>query len=210
MTRASRATHSHQKADRREALLAAARSLFRSHGYAVLTMAQVAEAAGVAKGTVYLSFPTKEALFLALLEESYLRWFDLAETYLRDARKADLAKALTRATFEADDFLGLMALGPTVFEHNIDAAQALAYKRTMLARCTRLSALLEERSFVKAGQGFTLLLYLHALAMGLQPHAAPPKVIADLLQHPEWAPFRVDVAAALEGALTLMLRGLDA
>jgi AcrR family transcriptional regulator len=210
MSRASRATDAQQKAQRRAELLRVARSLFRSQGYAALTMAQVADAAGVAKGTVYLSFPTKEALFLVLLEESYVRWFDLAEARLQSVSKADLAKALAQTVLEAEDFLGLMVLGPTVLEHNIDADQALAYKRVILARSARLSALLEVGGFVKAGQGFTLLLILHALVMGLQHHAAPPKVIADLLEHPELAPFRVDVAAALEGALTLVLRGLEA
>ncbi|UDF05204.1 TetR/AcrR family transcriptional regulator [Asticcacaulis sp. AND118] len=57
---------------RRDALLQAAYDLFSRHGYADTRMDDVAAAAGVSKGTVYLYFPTKEALFEALLRRDVL------------------------------------------------------------------------------------------------------------------------------------------
>lgn len=57
---------------RRDALLQAAHDLFSRHGFADTRMDDVAAAAGVSKGTVYLYFPTKEALFAALLRRDVL------------------------------------------------------------------------------------------------------------------------------------------
>ncbi len=57
------------RAARRDQIIAAAAGCFARSGYHVTTMADVAEAAGVSKGTPYLYFPGKEALFIALYEE---------------------------------------------------------------------------------------------------------------------------------------------
>jgi AcrR family transcriptional regulator len=54
---------------RREQIIAAGLACFARSGYHAATMADVAEQAGVSKGTPYLYFPGKEALFLALHEE---------------------------------------------------------------------------------------------------------------------------------------------
>lgn len=54
---------------RRADILAAALACFARRGYHETTMAEVAEAAEVSKGTPYLYFPSKEALFIALHDE---------------------------------------------------------------------------------------------------------------------------------------------
>src|SRR6516225_9889253 len=57
------------RAARREQIIAAGLACFAQSGYHVTTMADVATRAGVSKGTPYLYFDSKEALFLALHEE---------------------------------------------------------------------------------------------------------------------------------------------
>lgn len=52
--------------ERREAILEAAATVFGQKGAHAATMDEVAEAADVSKGTVYLYFPSKDELFLAL------------------------------------------------------------------------------------------------------------------------------------------------
>lgn len=54
---------------RRRGILTAAASVFAKHGYRRATMEQIAEEAGVAKGSVYLAFASKEDLFYALFED---------------------------------------------------------------------------------------------------------------------------------------------
>src|ERR1700722_17433909 len=52
---------------KREALLDAARAVFSRDGYAASSVDDVAGEAGIAKGTVYLYFKSKEELYLAAL-----------------------------------------------------------------------------------------------------------------------------------------------
>jgi AcrR family transcriptional regulator len=61
---------------RREQLLDAAETVFLDRGLAEATMADVAEAAGVAKGTVYLYFDSKSALLTALRARYTSRWLE--------------------------------------------------------------------------------------------------------------------------------------
>jgi AcrR family transcriptional regulator len=57
------------RAARREQIIAAGLACFARSGYHATTMADVAAQAGVSKGTPYLYFDSKQALFLALNEE---------------------------------------------------------------------------------------------------------------------------------------------
>jgi len=57
------------RAARRDQIITAALTCFARTGYHVTTMADIAAQAGVSKGTPYLYFDSKEALFLALHEE---------------------------------------------------------------------------------------------------------------------------------------------
>ena len=52
---------------KREAILAAARTLFLKHGLRGTSMEAIAREAGIAKPTLYAYFPDKAAIFSALL-----------------------------------------------------------------------------------------------------------------------------------------------
>ena len=55
--------------ERRREILEAATELFRERGFETTTVQAVAAAAGMAAGTVYLYFPSKEAILTALQED---------------------------------------------------------------------------------------------------------------------------------------------
>jgi AcrR family transcriptional regulator len=57
---------------RRAQLLDAATTVFARRGYRHASITEIIEAAGVARGTFYLYFESKEEVFLALID----RWFD--------------------------------------------------------------------------------------------------------------------------------------
>ncbi|WP_407935787.1 TetR/AcrR family transcriptional regulator [Cupriavidus necator] len=76
---------SRRKAARPQELVAAALELFVERGYAATRLEDVAAAAGVSKGTVYLYFANKEELFKSVVRENLVptlaRGTDLVETY---------------------------------------------------------------------------------------------------------------------------------
>jgi AcrR family transcriptional regulator len=63
-----RARNDEDKQVRRAEILTQAAALLGKHPYARITMSQVAAGSGLAKGTLYLYFRSKEELFLALLQ----------------------------------------------------------------------------------------------------------------------------------------------
>ncbi len=66
------ASRERRKAARPGEIAAAALALFSEQGFAATRMQDVAARAGIAKGTLYLYFPTKEELFFAVVREALL------------------------------------------------------------------------------------------------------------------------------------------
>jgi TetR/AcrR family transcriptional regulator of autoinduction and epiphytic fitness len=65
------AYHRRVAAEKRAAIREAATGLFLASGYDGTSLAKIAEAAGVSKATLFKQFPTKAALFDAIVTESW-------------------------------------------------------------------------------------------------------------------------------------------
>ncbi|WP_394238508.1 TetR/AcrR family transcriptional regulator [Pseudomonas anguilliseptica] len=77
-------THKRLTDRKHEAILLAAISEFRQHGFSATSMDQLAASAGVSKRTVYNHFPSKEALFSEILRELWRRAAQVDLTYQAD------------------------------------------------------------------------------------------------------------------------------
>ena len=62
-------TRRRRKAERPQEILEAAFTEFSRNGYATTTLDQIAERAGVTKGTIYVYFDNKEHLFISMVRE---------------------------------------------------------------------------------------------------------------------------------------------
>jgi len=62
--------NSEMRAEKRDAILAAARTVFASRGVVTVTMEDIAKAAKVSKGALYLHFASKDELYLHLSAQS--------------------------------------------------------------------------------------------------------------------------------------------
>lgn len=80
------------KSATRRRILEVAQKHFAQHGFEVATTRDLAQAAGIAAGTLFNYFPTKEAIVEALIRDVYLR---AAETNVdADEESSSLAEAL--------------------------------------------------------------------------------------------------------------------
>lgn len=68
--------------DARERIMAAALAEFSERGFHLSTIDSIADRAGIAKGTVYRYFNTKEGLFTALKDDAMTEFVDLAKVSL--------------------------------------------------------------------------------------------------------------------------------
>ena len=99
-----------RKEERPAELTAAALQLFVEKGFAATRLDDVAVHAGVSKGTLYLYFDSKEAIFKAVIQEGMIPMLDDAdELFARFAgSSADLLKALMRLWWQT---IGATPLG---------------------------------------------------------------------------------------------------
>jgi len=88
-------TRRRRKAERPQEILAAAFTEFSRNGYATTTLDQIAERAGVTKGTIYVYFENKEHLFISMVREITKTTLDtvqeMFETY--EGSTAELLRA---------------------------------------------------------------------------------------------------------------------
>src|SRR5438270_7199385 len=82
------------KEQRRQAILDAAETLFLAHPDRMANVAEVAQAAGLAKGTVYLYFASKEEMLLALHERHVTHFFTKLMQALAAGREVDFESVL--------------------------------------------------------------------------------------------------------------------
>jgi AcrR family transcriptional regulator len=208
-----RARKDEDKEARRRLLLDEALALYQDTSYAEVKMADVAERARLAKGTVFLYFPTKESLFLALLEDLLFAWFERLDGLLRAPGPwtgARLARTVVESLEGEETLTRLLAVLQTVLEHNVTVEQARRFKERLLEAQLRAGARAESLlPFLKSGEGPRLLLHLHALVTGLRQMADVAPVTQEVLSLPHMAPLKVDFSTELEAALTALLRGLE-
>ena len=88
-------TRRRRKAERPQEILEAAFLEFSRNGYATTTLDQIAERAGVTKGTIYVYFESKEQLFISMVHELMKATLDTVQDLFErhDGSTADLLRA---------------------------------------------------------------------------------------------------------------------
>jgi len=81
----------------RERVLIAAEALFRQRGYNVVTMRDIAEEVGIRQASLYYHFPSKEQLFITVIEQVFERHRNGLQQVLAEAG-SDLRSQLHAAS----------------------------------------------------------------------------------------------------------------
>ncbi len=208
----SRARNDDDKLARREMILTIAAECLGRRQYATVTMAEIAERCGLAKGTLYLYFPTKEALFLAALERGLVAWFAALGDSLGRAGKLEapeFARLIAASLVARESLVDLLALLRTVLEQNIEIEIALSFKRTLRDNIVAGGKVVEAAlDGLRPGDGVRLLLRTHALVVGLRQMADPPPALRELVEREDLAELRVDFAAELERTICEIAAGM--
>jgi AcrR family transcriptional regulator len=89
--------------DKRRQIMEGARAVFLAQGFDAASMGEIARQAGVSKGTLYVYFDSKEALFQAIVHEQCL--VQAEQVFSLDAADHDAAGVLTRLGKTFAEFL---------------------------------------------------------------------------------------------------------
>lgn len=166
----ARATREVDKLERRREILDAAERLFLERPEGLASMDELAEAAGVAKGTLYLYFPSKEEVLVALHERYMAGFFEKLQAALASKRAfgvEDLLALGRKDIIEQPVRLSLATLVIGLTERNIPPESALAFKMRMGERLLAAGQAIDQRFGFQSGEGTRLLNASYALAIGM-------------------------------------------
>lgn len=208
-----RARNEEDKLERRQAILDAGLELWNETSYGDFTMSAVAEKAGVVKGTLYLYFETKEQLFLALISELLVDYFDEVDARLEEGgrwSKSRVVQILSDAFGGRDAFTRMLTVLGNICEHNVSYEQLVAFKRLTLERFTRTAELLRKRlPFLRPDSALRLVMHLGSLAAGLAQVSYPSPLLDKVLELPDLRVMRVDLKAEFAAAAAAMVAGME-
>ena len=210
-----RARRDEDKAERVGAILAAGRELWSRSSWTDFTVGAVAGRAGIVKGTVYLYFPSKERLLLAVFECLLEEYFDDVDRALEKRRgrwsATHVAEVLAKSLRHRDPFLRLLPIVGPFLEHNVDFAAALAFKHLMLRRLSTTARLIEERMpSLTHGDGIAFMQRANALLTGLASTAFPAPVIDRIFhEEPELRVLQVHIDREFSDSITALLQGME-
>jgi len=208
-----RARKEEDKLERRQAILDAGLELWNETSYADFTMSAVAEKAGVVKGTLYLYFETKEQLFLALMSDMMVEYFDEVDARLQEGgrwSKARVVEILSGALGGRDAFTRMLTVLGNICEHNVSYEQLLAFKRLTLERFTRTAALLAKRlPFLGSETALRLIMHLSAFAAGIAQVSYPSPLLDQILDLPDLRVMRVDLKTEFAAAAKTLIDGME-
>lgn len=130
-----------RKEARPRELTQAALALFVEKGYAATRLDDIATRAGVSKGTLYLYFDSKEALFKAVIEEGILPMLDSADGLIDrfTGSSTDLLKALLTLWWDSVGATPLGGIPKLLFSEARNFPEAAEfYHREVIQRGNRM------------------------------------------------------------------------
>lgn len=150
----TKAIYRPKRVRRKKEIMHIAAQLFSEKGYHDVTMDEIAERVGVAKGTIYLYFKSKENLYLEILEDRYKAIESLLE---KEIAKSDTAPKKLRKVLKI--IFGF-------YRQNLDVLRILSRDETHLIR--------EHYEFTEHWRLRRVKLYEKILEKGLKEHSFRP------------------------------------
>ena len=206
-----RAVQAEDKAARRSTILQAAIKLLVCDPENFASVAQVAEEAGLAKGTVYLYFKTKEEMLMAIHAEQATRLFDAVEALIAakgpDLTARDCVDVFCGFVHHNPLFLQVAGKCHSSFERNIDPEFMYQFRLGVATRLAQLGPQIEQAfPLLRAGQGVELLNHTYAFGIGTW-QLCDPSHDPEGLARPGLDVLRKDVQEVMHRGLIALWRG---
>jgi AcrR family transcriptional regulator len=206
-----RAVADADKEERRQAILDAAETLYLQHPDRIANVAEVAELAGVAKGTVYLYFPGKEEMLLALHERHVSGFFAALMERLAGPGPLgfdDIFPVTRDHLIRVPGYLPLTSRCFAMMDREIPVEAAIAFKQRAGEVLAAGGAGLERHFDLPPGRGVALLLHSYGLIVGLWQLLHPNERFGKAMERSELRVFRRDYEMEVETALRALWTGV--
>ena len=172
-----RARSESAKLEREDSILTATEILLRQSGYDSMTMQAVATAAGLAKGTLYLYFASRESLVIAVYGRLFDRWIDRFAVHKPELNGFDgFCRDFARHYSDDALFLQLSGFINSLAEPQLDREAFINGKRAMARRIKRLAGLVCQQFSVTPVAAHKLIWGFLTIAGGAAQLTARPPV----------------------------------
>lgn len=200
----TRAVAPRDKSERRAAIVRAAAALLQRDPPATFAVEEIARRAGLAKGTVYLYFGSREEVLLAVHAQQAQELFDVVQRALSaaDAHGRRVVQDGLEYLRAHPEFFPVAGNCRGMLDTGVGMQAALEFKLAIAQRLEPLGRRIEELyPGLGAGDGVALLTNCYALIVGLWQQADPPLSLRKVMHRPEMAIFRIDFDKQLRAAL---------
>lgn len=205
----TRAVAPEDKFERRAAIVRAAEALLRQDPSATFAVGEIARRAGLAKGTMYLYFSSREEMLLAVHDAQLGELFGALDRVLARPRAgaAGISRAVLGFLGQRPEFFRLSTSCHGALEASITSGVARGHREAVAARLHSIGQRIENLyPGMRPGEGATLLKNCYALMLGLWQLAASPLRVAGPHRAATAdcgpAALRIDFESQLEAALT--------
>jgi AcrR family transcriptional regulator len=202
------------KESRYQDFLAAGSRLYRIKDFEDISVSSICQEAGLAKGTFYLYFDTKEDLFLELTLTQMTTWseeinvvlFDLGE----NPKSASFAKALAESFRTLPQLPRLLQMLHTVLERNASEEAILRFKTT-LAENNAVQTAIVSKLYPKLSPEKVqlLMLFCQVALIGTWQFANPPPRVRSILERKGFDRSLFDYETAILSQVSVFLTGLN-
>ncbi|MGW4488239.1 TetR family transcriptional regulator [Amycolatopsis sp. NPDC004368] len=210
-----RARRPEHKEQRREAILAAARTLATRDGVRSVTLGDIAGEVGVHKSALLRYFETREEIYLQLTAEGWHDWADALHTALdgtTGATPADVAEVVSRTLEERPLFCDLLAHAPLTLERHVSLEAVRAFKVHTLTVVQDIGTVFA-RALPRLGAdgGRQVIGAVTSLAAAFWQFSHPPETLAQVYREaPELSHGVLEFALRLRHLTEAVLVGLVA
>lgn len=203
-----RARSPEQVEARREAILDVAEQLMTESSVDEISMRELARRVGLSASNVARYFPTREAVYLEVLDRARGAWLD---SLTLDGDLPEVAATLAASLAARPVLCELISVLANVLERNVSAEIAREYKLRSAKHNARTADLLRTALpglTPEAAQELSAAIFV--FTAGLWPLAHPNEAVREAIKDPRLSGSRVDFEDRLRGIVIVLVTGYRA
>lgn len=204
-----RARSKDEKKRRKEDILSAALQLLLKNGE-VASVIQIATASGIAKGTVYLYFNSKEEIYLNLFQQEWDPLFAKInrEVSKKNSQIADITNAIASYVTNSSYFLPLMTACSGMLGRTKEKEVIRSYQQILAKNLEKSSQLLSNRFGLDRRSGVNLFLRTYAIIFGMWDVIDMTATVRQVFIEEDWTDFPRDFKGELQKTLLILWHGM--
>lgn len=204
-----RARSKNEKKQRKADILAAALKLLLQNKKTA-SVIQIATASGIAKGTIYLYFNSKEEIYLTLFQQQWDPLFEKINSAVtkKNSQIKDITQAIAEYVANNPLFLTLMTACSGMLGRTKEKEVIRSYQQILAKNLEVSGKILHKRFGLDARNSTNLFLRTYAIIFGMWDVVYMAPVVKQVFAEEKWTDFPNDYQRELQETLCILWNGM--